>query len=61
MIETLYSQVFWTGLAPVNIPADVQAQFAGGKAMAVVGFEINGVVRGNAGRPQTQTPASRRG
>jgi hypothetical protein len=45
MIETLYSQVFWTGLPPVDIPAEVQAQFAGGKAMAVVGFEVDGVVR----------------
>ena len=56
MIETLYSQVFWTGLPPVEIPAEVQAQFANGKAMAVVGFEVDGVVRtpdGDVSVPET--------
>eukprot|EP00928_Gymnodinium_smaydae_P089563 TRINITY_DN7350_c0_g6_i1.p1 TRINITY_DN7350_c0_g6~~TRINITY_DN7350_c0_g6_i1.p1 ORF type:complete len:782 (-),score=96.02 TRINITY_DN7350_c0_g6_i1:86-2431(-) len=44
-IKTLYSQVFWTGLTPVDLPEDVVKRYAGGKAMAVVGFEIDQVRR----------------
>ena len=32
-------QVWWTGLPPVPIPQDVIDRYAGGKVMAVVGFE----------------------
>lgn len=43
-IKTLYSQVFWTGLDPVNLPEDV-IQYFSGKDMAVVGFELDQVRR----------------
>ena len=42
VIKTLYSQVFWTQLPPVALPAQIIDRFDG-KAMAVVGFEINQV------------------
>ena len=45
-ITSLYSQVFWKGLSPVPIPADVVARFDG-KVMAVVGFEMDQVRRVN--------------
>jgi hypothetical protein len=41
--STLYSQVWWSGLEPVDIPAEVVQRYAGGKAMAVVGFEMDQV------------------
>jgi hypothetical protein len=41
-ISSLYSQVFWKGLAPVKLPADIVARYAG-KGMAVVGFEMDQV------------------
>ena len=43
--STLYSQVWWAGLPPLPLPADVVAEFAGGKVMAVVGFEVDQVMR----------------
>ena len=36
-IKSLYSQVFWTGLPSVPLPADIVARYHG-KGMAVVGF-----------------------
>ena len=44
--ETLYSQVWWAGLPPLPLPKDVVEEFAGGKIMAVVGFEVDQVIRG---------------
>lgn len=44
-IKTLYSQVFWTGLPSVQLPAEVVERYKGGKAMAVVGFEMDQVRR----------------
>lgn len=44
MISTLYSQVFWTGLDPVDLPADIVKRYAG-RGMAVVGFEVDQVRR----------------
>ena len=41
-ISSLYSQVFWTGLPPVDLPADIVARYAG-RGMAVVGFEVDQV------------------
>lgn len=41
-ITTRYSQCFWDGLEPVNLPADVVARYAG-KGMAIVGFEMDQV------------------
>jgi hypothetical protein len=43
-IKSLYSQVFWKGLPPVAIPAEIVKRFDG-KAMAVVGFEVDQVRR----------------
>lgn len=43
--STLYSQVWWSGLSPVELPSDVVQRYAGGKAMAVVGFELDQVRR----------------
>ena len=43
-IKTLYSQVFWKSLEPVPLPADVVRRFDG-KAMAVVGYEVDQVRR----------------
>lgn len=43
-IRTLYSQVFWKGLDPVPLPADVVSRFDG-RGMAVVGFELDQVRR----------------
>ena len=44
LVSQLYSQVFWKGLDPVPLPADIVSHFAG-KTMAVVGFEVDQVMR----------------
>lgn len=44
LISQLYSQVFWKGLPPVDLPADIVKKYAG-KGMAVVGFEMDQVRR----------------
>jgi hypothetical protein len=36
------AQVFWTGLPPVDLPADIVARY-NGRGMAVVGFEVDQV------------------
>lgn len=41
-ITSLYSQVFWTGLPAVPLPADIVSRYHG-KGMAVVGFEVDQV------------------
>ena len=41
-ITQLYSQVFWKGLDPVDLPANIVKRFAG-KGMAVCGFEMDQV------------------
>ncbi|CAJ1365120.1 unnamed protein product [Effrenium voratum] len=47
-IKTLYSQVFWSGLPPVDLPSEVVQRFEG-KGMAVVGFEVDQVRRTDQG------------
>eukprot|EP00434_Breviolum_minutum_P004320 symbB.v1.2.003807.t1/scaffold192.1/size616647/18 len=47
-IKTLYSQVFWKSLPPVDIPDDIVKRFDG-KGMAVVGFEVDQVRRTDHG------------
>ena len=42
-INTLYSQVFWAGLDPVELPEAIVKKYDG-RGMAVVGFEIDQVV-----------------
>ena len=44
LISQLYSQVFWKGLPPVDLPDNIVQQFRG-KGMAVVGFEMDQVRR----------------
>ena len=39
VFSTLYSQVFWTALAPVDIPQDVIDRYANGGVMAMVSTE----------------------
>lgn len=39
---SVYVQVFWTGLDPVPLPADIVARYDG-RGMAVVGFECDQV------------------
>lgn len=43
-ITTLYSQVFWKGLAPVELPKDIVSRFDN-KGMAVIGYEVDQVRR----------------
>lgn len=43
-ITTLYSQVWWTPLAPVDLPADIVKKY-NGSGMAIVGWEIDQVRR----------------
>lgn len=47
-IKTLYSQVFWKSLPPVDLPEDIVKRFDG-KGMAVVGFEMDQVRRTDKG------------
>ena len=47
-ISTLYSQVFWKGLDPVPLPDEVVKRYAG-RGMAVIGFEMDQVIRGAKG------------
>lgn len=55
--ETLYSQVWWAGLPPLPLPKEVVDEFEGGKVMAVVGFEVDQVIRGPDG-VDTSVPIS---
>eukprot|EP00501_MAST-03F_sp_TOSAG23-6_P000590 GSMAST32.ASY1.ANO1.611.1 assembled CDS len=54
-ITSLYSQVFWKGLAPVSLPDEIVARYAG-KGMAVIGFEMDQVRRGFDGEPDVSVP-----
>ena len=44
MVRTLYSQVFWKGLDPVDFPTDIVARYKD-IGMAIVGFEMDQVRR----------------
>lgn len=46
LISQLYSQVFWKGLPPVDLPKEIVEKYKG-KGMAVVGFEMDQVRRVN--------------
>jgi hypothetical protein len=46
-ISSLYSQVFWKGLPPVDLPPEVVRRYAG-RGMAIVGFEMDQVIAGAA-------------
>ena len=46
VISQLYSQVFWKGLPPVELPKHIVEKYSG-KGMAVVGFEMDQVRRVN--------------
>ena len=43
-ISQLYSQVFWKGLDPVDLPPEIVERYRG-KGMAIVGFEMDQVRR----------------
>jgi hypothetical protein len=49
MISTLYSQVFWTALPPVDIPQEVIDRYQHGGVMAMVGLECDQVQRNATG------------
>ena len=53
-MTTYYSQVWWAPLAPASFPEDFQKKWAG-KDVAVVGWEIDQVVR-NADGTDTSVP-----
>ena len=46
VFSTLYSQVYWDALKPVNIPQDVIDRYANGGVMAMVGLECDQVRKG---------------
>eukprot|EP00040_Diaphanoeca_grandis_P018294 m.96161 g.96161 ORF g.96161 m.96161 type:complete len:848 (-) comp26871_c0_seq2:157-2700(-) len=48
MIVQRYSQVFWASLPPVNLPDNIIQEFDG-RTMAVVGFEIDQVMKNDDG------------
>jgi hypothetical protein len=48
-----YSQVLWTTLPPVKLPADIIARYAN-SSMAVTGFEVD-VLRKNNGTGTTES------
>ena len=54
-VSSLYSQVFWKGLPPVDLPAHVVEKYRG-RGMAIVGFELDQVRRtpqGDVSLPMT--------
>ena len=54
-ISTLYSQVFWTQMDKVELPENIVKRFAN-KTMAVVGFEIDQVFKGENGGEDISVP-----
>lgn len=44
-IRTRYSEVFWTAMDPVPLPASIVARYNGSTAMAVTGYEVDVVRR----------------
>ena len=43
-ITSLYSQVWWSGLPPVDLPEDIRRRF-NDSAMAIIGYEVDQVRR----------------
>ena len=43
IISSLYSQVFWTALPPVDIPREVIERYKDGGVMAMIGLECDQV------------------
>jgi hypothetical protein len=43
IVQTRYSQVYWTRNPPVDLPADLIERFAG-KVMAITGYEVDQVM-----------------
>lgn len=56
VIKTRYSQVFWRGMAPIPLPSEIVARFANNKTMAVVGYEVDQVIRGKEGEDDVSVP-----
>ena len=42
-VETLYSQVYWTRNAPINLPPELVQRF-NGSIMAITGYEVDQVI-----------------
>eukprot|EP00948_MAST-09A_sp_MAST-9A-sp1_P000688 g688.t1 len=55
LISQFYSQVFWKGLDPVDLPKNIVERYAG-KGMAVVGFEMDQVRRVSNGTALIDIP-----
>ena len=55
LIETRYSQVFWTMMKAVPLPQALVERFAG-KVMAITGWEGDQVFKGPPGQPDTSVP-----
>ena len=54
-ITTLYSQVWWAPLAPVNFPQKMIQKYSN-RSMAIVGWEIDQVIRGNSSEYDVSVP-----
>jgi hypothetical protein len=50
-VRTSYSQVYWTRNAPVALPPELVARFAGGGVLAITGYEVDQVTHANAPPP----------
>ena len=42
-VKTMYSQVYWTRNAPINLPPEIVTRFKG-KVMAITGYEVDQVI-----------------
>lgn len=56
-MSTLYSQVWWKPLEPVELPSDVVEKYAG-KGMAILGWEIDQVLQTVDGEDDISVPIS---
>ena len=54
-ITTLYSQVWWAPLDPVNFPETMVKKYAN-RSVAIVGWEIDQVIRGNSSENDISVP-----
>lgn len=56
-ITTRYSQVWWQPLPPTKLPADMVQKYAN-KKMAIIGWEIDQVVKGKTSKEDVSVPIS---
>jgi len=55
LLQTRYSQVYWTMMPPVALPPAIVQRFAG-QVMAITGWESDQVIRGVNGAPDMSIP-----